>query len=150
MVTRPELNDCQSPSYPEAKEAFDTTSSLERFSHTVVTMNVVFAGARELDLVDDLFEEPLPSLFQPVPRSDLKDEQKCPICYSTFCEPDEDGAVEEPVKSSCNHIIGFRCFRQWVIEEECENCPLCRTGFSRATHNFPRRTPAWLKLIRGL
>lgn len=136
-----------SPVKPITKSQVESLSLLEAQLDLIDISNIIDVALRG-SFIDS--EAPLPPLFEQVPWSDdSKDDNECPICSSTYGEQEENGAAEEPVKSPCNHIIGSRCFKEWVVQQGRKNCPLCRTGFSETTHDFPLRTPEWLTLLRG-
>lgn len=132
------------PATPASSRTIETLSLLEAQLHSAEKENIVQSGLREMGLITDT----LPPLFEPVPLSTLE-EKECPTCSLSYGEKDENGLIEEPVKSPCNHVMGSSCFRHWVVQNGHANCPLCRAGFSERTHKFPVRTPAWLALIRG-
>lgn len=48
-------------------------------------------------------------------------EDECPIC----CEPFEEGE-EYVISKLCNHMYKKRCIEQWTVDEQKDDCPVCR------------------------
>jgi hypothetical protein len=102
--------------------------------------------------------------------SSLKhDELDCTICRQQFGVVDEDGEIENPVKTNnpdCPHIFGETCLFTWMITND--TCPMCRRQLGFVDLNsdeniaaekaedqrlevdaIARGTPAWLIALHG-
>lgn len=52
---------------------------------------------------------------------------RCPGCWETFGEPNDEGVVEPLVRfTRCGHIMGRECFREWFVRRNRNTCPFCR------------------------
>lgn len=70
-------------------------------------------------------------------EAEMRGENSCYICAYNYGEEYSDTAQTEPaVRTPCNHVIGRECLRRWVVDEENDTCPSCRT----------RLYPLYLKL----
>jgi len=47
-------------------------------------------------------------------------------------------AVDRPIKTVCNHVVGARCLWRWMFDEKQYTCPCCRQALFE-----PLRETAW-------
>ncbi|KAH7308726.1 hypothetical protein BKA65DRAFT_576213 [Rhexocercosporidium sp. MPI-PUGE-AT-0058] len=61
----------------------------------------------------------------PVDIGSLANEDRsCNICREYFGKPGEEEAIENPVRTQCQHIFGEHCICTWIVDNE--TCPNCR------------------------
>ncbi|KAF2110701.1 hypothetical protein BDV96DRAFT_479154, partial [Lophiotrema nucula] len=62
----------------------------------------------------------------------------CPICLEDLKKEEIDTAAEHrPVKTTCGHVFGYSCIREWFGQQPGSGCPNCRRSFSFSSrHRF--------------
>ena len=83
-------------------------------------------------------EEFLRNLAQ-VGEADLPKDSECGICQEKYGNVDSHpGAMDNPIRLPCQHVIGSDCIRRWVSPSEHgkNTCPFCRYIFFSSYQDF--------------